>query len=214
MYAKSDRKGLLTFLDLRPGSYLLQAQIKGYLPLKMHVEVPSKGTVTRILLREKEFKNLENQAIAALDGSEYNTAIRGFENLAAYYPLDPALRDNLARAYASILDEERALSEADLAAQFDPEFASTRHEVKRILCRNAGQTALNQRDFGRAVAKFEALKQLDPDNYEPYHGLALAYGHMGRLAEAIVAVNRAIALAPANEDLVLIKRLLEANAGQ
>ncbi len=214
LYAKTDNKGCLEFENLVPGSYLLQAQRNRYMPLKIKVDIPREDSIERTLLSEKEFRKLEDEAVEALEQAKFQAAIDVLNKLKGYYPLDATVHDNLARAYAGVSDEKRAIEEANIAAKLDPKYATTREEVQAVLFRNLGEQALKERDFKTAVARFEALREIDPDNYEAYHGLALAYGHLGRMDEAIEAIDRAIELAPGNSDLVLIKQAIEINAGK
>ena len=213
-YAKSDKKGLLSFHSVRSGRYLLEAQLKGYFPLAMHVDVPTGIVLSRVLFRERELRRAEREAVEALEAAEYSSASDALETLIAHYPRDPSLRDNFARALAGALKRERALAEASLAAEIDPAFQSTEIEVLRILHRVAGEKALQEYDFERAVANFEALQQADPEGRDGFFGLALAYGHMGKLAEALAAIDQALQIAPEETDLLRVKRKLEESAAK
>ena len=213
-FAKTDNKGLLSFHDIRAGRYLLEAQLKGYFPLAMHVDVPSENILSRVLLRDRELRRAESEAVKSLEAAEYRSASDAFESLVAHYPLDASLRDNFARALAGALRRERALTEASLAARIDPAFRSTEIDVLRILHRIAGEKALQEYDFEGAIANFEALQRADPRSRDGFFGLALAYGHMGRLAEALAALDQALQIAPNDEDLLRVKRKLEDSAAK
>lgn len=208
-YAKSDKKGLLSFHGIGAGRYLLEAQLKGYFPLAMHVDVPTGNILSRVLLRDRELRRAESEAVKVLEAGEYRSASDAFERLVAHYPRDASLRDNFARALAGALERERALTEASLAAGIDPAFQSTEIEVLRILHRIAGEKALQEYDFERAIVNFEALQRADPRSRDGFFGLALAYGHMGKLAEALAALDQALQIAPNDEDLLRVKRRLE-----
>ncbi len=212
-HQKSDADGRVEFMDLRPVGYVLQAQLEGYMPFKLTIQMPAAEHLHRILLKEKEFEDLENKAVESLNSQDFETAIRGLEGLLHHYPEDAALHDNLARAFAGILDEERALAEAERAAELDPDFSSTSNEVQQLMLRTFGETALKERDFKTAVARFTALRELDPENPAAHEGLALAYGHQGKLEEALDAIGRAVELDPDNPSFQKIKEVLEINAG-
>jgi Flp pilus assembly protein TadD len=87
------------------------------------------------------------------------------------------------------------------------------NDVRGVLLRGAGEKALKARDFKTAVDKFTALRELNPQSGDAYHGLALAYGHLGRFKEALEAIDQAIKLKPGDANLPAIKKALEANAG-
>ena len=210
-YRKSDPEGRLEYSDLQPGSYLFQAQLKGFMPLRMIVQMPAAEQLHRVLLRKKEFDASEKTALESLNSQDFEKAVQGLETLAGHYPGDATLHDHLARAYAGMLDEKKALAAADKAANLDPGFSSTRNEVRKLMLRTSGQNALRERDFKTAAERFNALKELDPQNPAAYEGLALAYGHQGEIGKAFHAIGRALELDPDNAALKKIEAVLEAN---
>ena len=193
---------------------MLQAQLKGYFPLAMHIDVPTGNVLSRVLLRDRELRRAESEAVRSLEAGEYSSASDAFGRLVAHYPRDASLRDNFARSLAGGLQRERALAQASLAAQIDPAFQSTEIEVLRIVHRLAGEKALQEYDFEGAIANFEALQRADPRGRDAFYGLALTYGHMGKLAEALAAVDQALLIAPDDEDLLRVKRKLEESAAR
>jgi tetratricopeptide (TPR) repeat protein len=212
-YKKSDKGGVVEFRDVKPGRYLLQAQTGGYIPLRLTLDVKEDVQLTRILLKKPDFEKLEQQAAEALQEEKPEAAISPLLSLLESYPEDALLHDKLARAYASALDGEKALREAGEAARLDVQLVSTQAEVKAILVRESGRQALRQRDFKKAITQFESLKTADPKDATAYHGLALAYGHLGRYDEALQAIQRAIELDPGNTALKDIQATLKSNAG-
>ncbi len=212
-YAMSDKKGRIEFEGLQPGSYMLRAQLEGYMPLKVMIETPAAEPLHRVFLKEREFEDLEKQAVESLNEGDFEAAIQGLGRLSSHYPEDAALHDNLARAYAGVLDEKKAVAEAERAAELDPAFSSTKNEVQQVMLRTLGAKALKERDFKTAVERFNALKELDPQNAAAHQGLALAYGHQGKLDQALQAIGRALELDPDNPSFKRIKEILEVNAG-
>ena len=210
-YRQSDPEGRLEYGGLQPGSYLFQAQLKGFMPLRMIVQMPATEHLHRVLLRRKEFDDAEKTALQSLNSQDFEKAVQGLETLAGHYPEDATLHDNLARAYAGALDEKKALAAADKAANLDPDFSSTRNTVRKLMLRASGQNALRERDFETAAERFNALKELDPENPAAYEGLALAYGHQGEFGKALHAIRRALELDPENAALRKIEAILEAN---
>jgi tetratricopeptide (TPR) repeat protein len=212
-YAKTRGDGRVNFANLSAGDYALAAQRKGYMPLHLKITVPSDQPLRRTLLSEKEFASVEKKANDALNAGDFVAAVQHMTELAGYYPRDAVMHENLARAYAGLQEEQKALAEAALASELDAGRAPVANEVQGVLLRGAGEKALKARDFKTAVAKFDALRELNPQSADAYHGLALAYGHMGRFKEALQAIDEAIKLRPNDANLPAIKQALEANAG-
>ncbi len=212
-YQKSNAKGRADFKNLRPGSYVVQAQLEGYMPCKVVINIQAAERLQRVLLKQKEFEDQEQKALESLNSQDFKTAIQELERLSEHYPEDASLHDNLARAYAGILDEHRALAEADRAAELDPGFGATKNEVQQLMLRTSGEKALQERDFKTAVERFTALRKLDPQDPAAHEGLALAYGHQGKLEEALQAIRRALEIDPGNPSFQKIREILEVNAG-
>ena len=210
-YRQSDPEGRLEYSGLQPGSYLFQAQLKGFMPLRMIVQMPAAEPLHRVLLRRKEFDDAEKTALQSLNGQEFEKAVQGLETLVGHYPEDATLHVHLARAYAGMLNVKKAFAAADKAANLDPGFNSTRNEIRKLMLRTSGQNALRQRDFTTAAERFNTLKELDPQNAAAYEGLALAYGHQGEFGKALEAIKRALELDPDNPALKKIETILEAN---
>ncbi len=212
-YAESDKNGQLEFSGLEPGSYLLQAQRKGYVPLELMIEVPREHVLRRVLMEQKQFSRQDEKARELLREGQYQEAREQLETLHEYYPRDAVILDNLARAHAGLLHEEESLRLADKAGELSPRFSGSKDEVQAIVWQNEGQNALQAKEFEKAAARFEALSKLQPQNPTAHHGLALAYGHQGEFEKALAAIDKAIQLAPDNSSFKLIRRALRINAG-
>ena len=214
LYRKSNKEGVVTFPELLPGEYILEAQLRGYMRVSQHVTAGQDFRVRRTLLRKNEFERIERKARQDLDASEFLSAARGIERLLEFYPEDAPLHDTLARAYAGLDDEARALEEARIAARLDPEsYGGADLRVQTMLLRSRGEQALQGFDLNAAMDAFEALRELAPDDPLAYEGLALTYGHLGRIDEAMEAVERAMELDPDNPQLAEIRRVLTGAAG-
>jgi Flp pilus assembly protein TadD len=213
-YQKSDKKGEVTFHDLKAGTYELMAQLKDYMPLKREVEFSKDQTLNQVLLGQKDFDQLEKEATDAIASGQFSNAVPVLDKLLAVYPYDAELHMNLGLAYAGLQQQEKALAEASKAAQFDPAgFGNGRERVEGVLLREQGQSALKNQDFAVAAAAFEKWVQLEPKNPLAYYGLALAYGHQEKFAQALTAINKALELDPQNDSYQKVKQVLEANAG-
>lgn len=215
LYRKSDKKGVVQFPELLPGEYMLDAQLRGYVSISQRVTAGQDFHVHRTLLRKNEFERIERRARQDLDASEFLSAAKGIESLLEFYPEDAFLHDTLARAYAGLDDEARALEEARIAARLDPEsYGGADLRVQTMLLRSRGEQALQGFDLKAALDAFVSLKELAPDDPVVYEGLALTYGHLGRIDEALAAVARAMELDPDNPQLAEIQRVLAGAAGR
>lgn len=212
-YLDSDELGVIEIRNLDPGAYRFEAQLKAFISMQRTLQLQGEIDLKQVLLRKKEFDQLNKEAKRALESSDYQTAIDRLEVLVTSLPDLAVLRANLARAYAGRLDQQKALAEADAAAALDArQFSTLRQELQKRMLPDLGQEAMYDMDFATAAAHYEALRDLDPEGPLAYRGLALSYGHLGRFKEALEAVNRAIELDPSDTQLVLIKNTLENNA--
>lgn len=214
LFRKSDKEGVAEFPELLPGSYVLEAQLRNYVPIKQFVTAGSDFGVRRALLRKNEFERIEQKAQRDLDDAEFLDAVRGIEGLLEFYPEDAWLHDTLARAYAGLDDEAGALRAAQAAARLDPErFGEADVRVQRMLLSSRGEQALQSFDLDAARDAFEALGEIAPDDPVAFEGLALTYGHLGMVDRALEAIQKAIELDPDNPQLSEIQRVLKGAAG-
>ena len=214
LYRKSDKQGVAAFPELLPGRYVVDAQLRNHAPIKQFVTAGQDFSVRRTLLRKNEFQRIEQKALKDLDAAEFLDAVRGVEALLDHYPEDAFLHDTLARAYAGLDEEAKALEEARIAAALDPErFGGADLRVRRMVLQNRGEQALQAFDLAAARDAFESLTEVAPDDPVAYEGLALTYGHLGRIDQALRAIESAIELDSENPQLHEIKRVLEDSAG-
>jgi len=211
-FGKSDNKGDTTFKHLNAGSYELLAQLKDHAPLKWTVQVSSEDqTLELMLMSVKAFSQMEKEVTDAIQAQLYSKAVAMLDRPLKIYPQDPGLHDDLARAYAGMLEEQKALAEADKAAQLDPQFNGTKTEIQRFILGERGQKALQNQDFAMAAELFEKWTKLDPQNGKAYYALALAYGHQRDFKLALAAIDKALELEPQNASYSKVKAVLEAN---
>ncbi len=213
IYLDSDEVGVIVIRNLDPGSYRFEAQLKTFISMERTLQLQGETDMKQVLLRKKEFDQLNKEAKRALESGDYQTAVDRLMVLVTAHSDKAVLRANLARAYAGRLDQKKALAEADAAAAMDAgQFSTLRQELQKRMLPDLGQEAMYDMDFATASAHFEALRDIDPEGPLAYRGLALSYGHLGRFKEALEAVNCAIELDPSDAQLAVIKNTLENNA--
>jgi len=213
-FQKTNKKGEAVFLQLRPGSYELRAQVRDHVPVKREVEITKDRTLDQVLMTGKAFDQFDKEVRDAINNEQFSKALSLLEKLVADYPDDATLHRNLGLAYAGLQQEEKALAEAAKAAQLDPQFVNSTEEVQGFLLRERGQIALKSQNYTVAADAFEKWVQLDPKNAQAYYGLALAYGHQQKYTQALAAIDQALKLAPQNGSYLKVKQVLEANAGK
>ena len=86
--------------------------------------------------------------------------------------------------------------------------------MQRMLLSSRGEQALQGFDLHAARDAFEALREIAPDDPVAYEGLALTYGHLGMLDQALEAIQEALDLDPDNPQLLEIQRVLKGAAGE
>ena len=213
IYLDSDEVGVIVIRNLDPGAYRFEAQHKIFISMERTLQLQGETDLKQVLLRKKEFDQLNKQAKRALENGDYQTAIDRLMVLVTAHSDTAVLRANLARAYAGRLDQQKAMAEADAAAALDAkQFSTLWQELQKRMLPDLGQNAMYEMDFATAAAHYETLRDIDPEDPLAYRGLALSYGHLGRFKEALEAVNRAIELDPSDAQLALIKNTLENNA--
>jgi Flp pilus assembly protein TadD len=63
-------------------------------------------------------------------------------------------------------------------------------------CYDAGMTAFAMAEFDQAIECYRQAVALDPDYFDAWHALGMAYLRAGKVAEAITAGQRAVAINP------------------
>lgn len=213
-FQRSNKRGEVTFTDLKLGSYELRAQLKDFVAAKRELEISKDQTLDQELMTEKTFNQVDEEVINRINSEQFSKALSLLGKLVTDYPDDATLHHSLALAYAGLQQEEKALAEAANAGRLDPQFANSQQETKAFLWRERGQIALLSQNYTVAADAFEKWVHLDPANAQAYYGLALAYGHQEKYTQALAAIDQALKLAPQNDSYRKVKEILEVNAGK
>ncbi|MDA1101758.1 MAG: tetratricopeptide repeat protein [Proteobacteria bacterium] len=149
-------------------------------------------------------------AMALLEAKQYARSAQRLEALAAGLPADhfPSPGDVMAQAANVWLLGDRpnmALQAIELALQYDPDKASYLVDRGRIRA-ELGDHASALKDLDRALA-------LDDKDDDAAAFRATALRHLGRLDEAMAAIERAVALNPHNPSARLERGILRYQMG-
>ena len=139
-----------------------------------------------------------HEYLYAVSGSDHTPARLALAEAAlqAATRLRPdAAETHLARAqylYYGLRDYAGALAELEIARRALPNDPRL-FELTGYILRRRGQQEEGLRNLERAV-------ELDPRNFDTLQQIALSYQHLGRYAEAIAALDRALAIVPDNAE--------------
>jgi tetratricopeptide (TPR) repeat protein len=142
----------------------------------------------------------------ALAGEDYVEAVQRYDRL-----VDPANPDSLAlyrRAVA--LDAsgqtDKALEDYSAAIKADPK-SSLAFLGRGVLL------AVRKRAYDRAIADFDRVLALEPDNVEALVSRGDAFSLLGDPGRAMADLNRAVALAPGNATVLVARGQVESRRG-
>ena len=134
-------------------------------------------------------------AVTGFDHTPARLALAGAAVQAAIRLRPDAAETHLSRAeylYYGLRDYAGALAELEIARRALPNDPRL-FELTGYILRRRGQQEEGLRNLERAV-------QLDPRNFDILQQIALTYQHLGRYAEAIAALDRALAIVPDNAE--------------
>jgi TolB-like protein/Tfp pilus assembly protein PilF len=134
-------------------------------------------------------------AVSGLDHTPARLALAEAAVQAATRLRPDAAETHLARAqylYYGLRDYAGALAELEIARRALPNDPRL-FELTGYILRRRGQQEEGLRNLERAV-------ELDPRNFDILQQIALTYQHLGRYAEAIAALDRALAIVPDNAE--------------
>lgn len=117
---------------------------------------------------------------------KYDDAITALKRAIELKPDDETAVNNLGYAYGMKEQYDEAFKQFDKALAINPRSQSA--------YRNIGRFNLERRNYEGAVSAIRKYIEISPDDHIAHSTLAVAYGHMGRFAEALEAVNKSISL--------------------
>jgi tetratricopeptide (TPR) repeat protein len=129
---------------------------------------------------------LYERGLEKLQRHDYAAAAEKFESVLRQYPEEKELHERV-RLYLNVCQRQAARQELTPQTIEERLFAST--------------IAINGGRYDEAIAQLHLVRDEDPDNDHALYMLAVAHAQRGELAEAMVHLERAIALNPENRAL-------------
>lgn len=126
---------------------------------------------------------LYEQGLVALQQRDYRRAADLFESVLDRYPEEKELHERV-RLYLNICQRQKTRPEATPKTVQERLYAST--------------LAINGGHYDQAISHLRLVRDEDPDNDHALYMLAVAHAQRGEHAEAMVHLERAIALNPEN----------------
>jgi tetratricopeptide (TPR) repeat protein len=214
-FGKANKKGEAEFDKIEPGDYQLYGQSQGYMPNKSGwLRVPEKETsFTLTLVAEDYYRKKEQDGNTALTQGKFTEAVGQYEKLLELMPNEAVIWSNIAKAYVGAQQSQKAREAAQRAAALDPkQHGELEKQLNAMISLEEGRTALENRDFPKAVTSLTLALSIDPTNAEAFYALALAYGHQKKYPEALKNIDEALKLKPNEAGFLEVKRILTHNA--
>ncbi|MBI2819795.1 MAG: tetratricopeptide repeat protein [Acidobacteria bacterium] len=200
---KTNDKGEVEFKGLPDGTYRMEGAdetMQAFLLTKAS-DIELSGNTTKTCAPVFVSINVLNQLLtdaneAARTGKP-DLAIEKGKAAEAMAPNIPNTHIVLAVGYAKKGMVEEALAAARRAAELDPDrFGQMEKAVHMEALGTQASELLAKQDFDAAIAKYQEIIAVAPDEGTVYYNLALAYGHKGDFDNAIQTIDKAIQLAP------------------
>ncbi len=171
------------------GRFLDKEQLlNGYFPSSMAIHVITADGVPLCAILKNDPERNGFKGYAALQQNDATHAIEYFTKTVAKYPEDMEAWGYLAllyRATNNMPAASNAIGKALAVSSLDVQTANI-----------AGEIAIQQNDFNKAVKIYSSMIEENPDMGEAYLGLGQAEGGLGHFQLAIDDVNTAISLNP------------------
>ena len=168
-------------------------------------------TLFRLLWRARELNAESSNAHKMLGeahfrSSEFDNAIKSFENSVQRSPTDPSLYNQRGACYAALDRHEDAIIDYSHAIEIGQNDSSVYNN--RALSRDSlGQYQEAMNDYDRAI-------EIDGENYALFFNRGCLKFKIGQFREAIGDLDRAVVLNPADVDTYVKRGLAKSQVGQ
>lgn len=209
---KANDKGQVEFKGLKDGSYDLEGGMENYLLTKGKGLALSGNTVKNcapVFVSLGKLNTMLNAANTSMISGKNDEAIAKSDEILALAPdlPNPMVIKAVALANKGLMDD--AVKNIEAAAALD-----NQHQPKIVLVRMQALSAqasqsLSKKEFDAAIAKYQEIAKLRPEEATTYYNMSLAYGHKGDFNQALVSLDKAIALKPDDAEFMQRKKQLE-----
>jgi len=227
--AKSDKEGKAVFKKLDQGAYRVIGRRKGYEPTYREpiTVVPERETAVTLQFQAGEVTKrlyFEDPALIqqahqflqdGLQALQQQRFAEAEEKLAQFLKI-AAFNAEGRFWYGVALAQQRKWDQGEkeirMAVELNPNEPRYREVLDRLSAfraqdelHEAGQRAMQNRDFKTAIAKFSELLALQPENTDVRYNLALAYANDGQYDKAIEIIDEAIRRKPQEAEYQRLK---------
>jgi hypothetical protein len=208
---KTNDKGEVEFGGLPDGTYTMDGGVPGHL-LTKGSGIELAGNVTKncapVFVSVDTLNQLLGDANNATRSGNVDLAIEKGMQATEMAPNIPNTHLVLAVAYAKKGMTDEAVASARRASELDPDqFGEMVSVVQMESMASQASALLNKKDFDGAIAKYQEIIAIAPNEPTVHYNLALAYGHKQDFENAIKAIDKAIELAP--DDLEFKERKVQ-----
>jgi hypothetical protein len=208
---KTNDKGEVEFGGLPDGTYAMEGGVPGYL-LTKGSGIELAGNVTKncapVFVSVDVLNQLLGEANNATRSGNADLGIEKGMQAAEMAPNIPNTHLVLAVAYAKKGMADEAVASARRASELDPDqFGELVSVVQMEAMSSQAGALLAQKDFDGAIAKYQEIVAIAPNEPTVYYNMALAYGHKQDFDNAIKTIDKAIELAP--DDLEFKERKVQ-----
>jgi tetratricopeptide (TPR) repeat protein len=138
---------------------------------------------------------------------DYEEALKHYDSLLDPQKIDAMVLYRRGVALDALGQTDRALAAYNEATRLGPQFAGPFFERGLLLATRKGE-------FGRAIADFDKVLDLAPNDIDALILRGDAYRQMGDIARAMADLDRAVALAPANHRGYFFRGLANSRRGE
>lgn len=142
--------------------------------------------------QKQELDRQYQSAVADYEAGHYASAADQLEKLLPYAPNSYEIHEFLGLAYASPLEDSRAVDYLKTAVQLRPNLAEARTNLGASLL-HSGKAALAGEQFRKALA-------LEPQSFDANHNLGEYYVQLGEIADATPLLEEAQEINPGSYD--------------
>ena len=211
---KTNKNGEVQFKGLNDGTYQIEGhELQDYFA-KSSDPVDLSGNVTHpcnlTFVSVNYLNQLLQSGVQAVQQNNFDLAIEKGKEAVNWNPDMAPGYYVLSIGYAGQGNATEAVAEINKAAEIDPEnFQNMVVPIHLGALGAQADSALTKRDFDGAIAKYEEMVSVSPEEGNSYYGMALAYGHKGDYQKALEIIGKAIELKPAEAQYRKIQMTLQ-----